>query len=124
MKTQRKSLVSLLRLPDEVTTIKQKVDDTLDMSGAVVASQKHPLTRIPGLGEEDVPVIFKPLLSSPKVPLVMDMGQLDLSNIEGLTLQQIEMIQEKAKARAKKYGKIAVRALRTYDGHFPIIISS
>ena len=70
-----------MKLTDEVTAIKQKVDHTLDMSGAVVASQEHPVTRILGLGEEDVPVIFKPLLSSPKAPMVIDMGHLDLFDI-------------------------------------------
>ena len=72
---------------DEVTTIKQKVHDTLDMSGAVVASKKHPVTRITGSREEDVPLIFKPILSS-QVPLVMDMGQLDLSDMGGLTINR------------------------------------
>ena len=92
LKSQRTSLVSILKLTDEVTAIKQRVDEALDMSGAVAAFQEHPESRALGLGEEDVPVIFKPLLSSPKVPLVMDMGQLDLSDIRGLTIQQIKMI--------------------------------
>ena len=85
LKSQRTSLVSILKLTDEVTAIKQRVDEALDMSGAVAASQEHPESRTLGLGEEDVPVIFKPLLSSPKVPLAMDIGELDLSDIEGLT---------------------------------------
>ena len=72
--SQRASLVSILKLMDEVTAIKQKVDEALDMSGAIAASEEHPESRGPGLGEDDVPVIFKPLLSSPKVPLAMDMG--------------------------------------------------
>ena len=47
---------------------------------------------------------------------------LDLSDIEGPTQQQVEIIQEKAKAKAKKNRKIAVRALQTYDGHFHFFI--
>ena len=54
----------------------------------------------------------------------MDMGQLDLSYIEGLTIQQIEMIQEKAKARAKMNRKIVCRAMPTYEGHFCFMYGS
>ena len=84
LKSQKTSRVSLLKLTDEVTAIKQKVDEALDMSGAVVASKEHPITRTLGLGEEDIPVIFKPLLSSSRVTLEMDIGGLDVSDIEGL----------------------------------------
>ena len=48
----------------------------------------------------------------------MDDGGLDLSDIEDLTQQQIERIQEKAKARAKKNRKITVKDMPTYDGLF------
>ena len=81
-----------LKLMDSVTDIKHKVDEALDMIGAVAASQDHPELGVLDLGEEDVPIIFKPLLSSPKVPLAIDNGGLDLSDIEGLTLQQIKRI--------------------------------
>ena len=55
LKSQRTSLLSILKLMDEVTAIKQRVDEALDMSGAVAASQEHPESRTPGLGEENVP---------------------------------------------------------------------
>ena len=116
--SQRTSLVSILKLADEVTAIKQRVDEALDMSGAVAACHEHPESRNPGLGEEDVPVIFKPLLSSCRVPMMMDVGGLDLSDIEDLNPQKVYKIQEKTMARAKKNRKIAVKALRTYNSLF------
>ena len=42
LKHQRTSLVSILKLTDEVTAIKKKIDKALDMIGAVAASQEHP----------------------------------------------------------------------------------
>ena len=51
--------------------MKQKVDDTLDMSKAVVASVGHPdVGPNPSWGEENVPAMFRPLLFSPEVTLV------------------------------------------------------
>ena len=50
--------------------VKQKVDDTLDMSKAVVTAVGHPeVGPNHGWGEENVPVMFRPLLSSPEVVL-------------------------------------------------------
>ena len=70
LKSQRTSLVPLFWLLDKVAQVKQMVDDTLDMSKAVVAPEGHPeVGPNPGWGEDDVPAIFRPLLSSPKVPL-------------------------------------------------------
>ena len=54
LKTQRTSLVSILKLTDLVTDIKHRVDEALDMSGAIAASQEHPESRALGLGVEDV----------------------------------------------------------------------
>ena len=54
----------------------------------------------------------------------MDNGGLDLSDIEGLNLQQVEKIQEKAKARAKKNLKVVVKAMRTYDCLFRFMYGS
>ena len=59
---------------DTVTDIKYKVDEALDMSGAIVTSQDYPEAGVLGLGEEDVPMIFQPLLSSPRVLLEIDNG--------------------------------------------------
>ena len=70
LRSQRTSLVPLFRLLDSVAQVKQKVDDTLDMSGAVVTPEGQPeVGPNPGWGEDDVPAIFRPLLSSPDVPL-------------------------------------------------------
>ena len=41
MKSQRTSLVPLFRLTDLVTQVKQCVDETLDISGAVVIPEGH-----------------------------------------------------------------------------------
>ena len=93
MKSQRISLVPILKLMDTVTDIKYKVDEALDMSGALFTPLDHPESGVPGLGEEDVLVILQPLLFSPRVPLEMDDGGLNLVDIEGLNLQQVERIQ-------------------------------
>ena len=42
MKSQRTSLVPLFRLTDSVTQVKQHVDETLDISGAVVIPESNP----------------------------------------------------------------------------------
>ena len=69
LKSQRTSLVLLFKLLDKVAEVKQMVDDTLDMSKAVVTPEGHSeVGPNPGWGEEDVPAIFRPLLSPPKVP--------------------------------------------------------
>ena len=54
----------------------------------------------------------------------MDMGQFDLSDLEGLTLQQIKLIQEKAKVISEINRKIACRAMQTYEGHFRFMYGS
>ena len=102
LKSQRTSLVPLFRLLDSVAQVKQKVDDTLDMSGAVVALEGHPEAGPnPGWGEDDVPAIFRPLLSSPEVPLEQEEeDELDLSDIEGLDEQVVAHIQQKAREKA------------------------
>ena len=67
LRAQRTALVPLFKLLDKIVEVKQKVDDTLDMSKAVVAPVGH--TEVgpnPGWGEENVPAMFRPLLSSPK----------------------------------------------------------
>ena len=85
MKSQRKSLVPLFRLTDHIVQVKQQVDETLDICGAVVVPEGHPEAGVnPGWGEADVPAIFRPLLSSPKVQLEQEDDELDLSDIEGL----------------------------------------
>ena len=42
LKDQRTALVPLFRLLDRLVEVKQKVDDTLDMSKAVIAPVSHP----------------------------------------------------------------------------------
>ncbi len=70
LRAQRSALVPLFKLLDKIVEVKQKVDDTLDMSKAVVALVSHPdMAPNPGWGEDDVPAIFRPLLISPKVTL-------------------------------------------------------
>ena len=60
--------------------MKQKVDDTLDMSKAVVAPVGHlDVAHNPGWCEENVPAMFRPLLFSPEVTLVPEDKELDLT---------------------------------------------
>ena len=73
MKSQRISLVLLFRLTDHIAQVKQQVNKTVDISGAVVVPEGHPEAVVnPSWGEDDVPAIFRPLLSSPKVPLIQE----------------------------------------------------
>ena len=68
LKSHRTSLVPLFKLLDRLVEVKQQVDDTLDMSKAVVAPVGLPdVGPNPGEGEDNVPAMFRPLLSSPKV---------------------------------------------------------
>ena len=79
LKAQRTALVPLFKLLDRLVEVKQKVDDTLDMSKAVVAPVSHrDVSPNPGWGEENVPAMFRPLLSSPEVTLVQEEEDLDL----------------------------------------------
>merc|ERR1711867_179054 len=120
MKSQRTSLVPLFRLTDHITQVKQQVDETLDISGAVVVPEGHPEAGVnPGWGEDDVPAIFRTLLSSPKVPLEQKADdELDLSDIEGQDQQVVALIQQKASDKAVRNRKHAKQALNTYDGLF------
>ena len=126
MKSQRTPLVPLFRLTDPIAQVKQQVDKTLDISGAVVVPEGHPEAVVnPGWGEEDVQTVFRPLLSSPKVPLVQeDQDELDLSDIEGLDPQVVELIQQKARDKAVRNRKHAKAALNTYDGLFRSVYRS
>ena len=96
------------------------MDETLDISGAVVVPEGHPEAGVnPGWGEDDVPAIFRPLLSSPKVSLEQEADdELDLSDIEGLDQQVVAWIQQKARDKAVWNRKHAYQALNTYDGLF------
>ena len=68
LKAQRTSLVPLFKLLDRLVEVKQQVDDTLDMSKAVVAPVSHPdVGPYPGWGEDNVPAMFRPLLISRKL---------------------------------------------------------
>ena len=95
------------------------MDDTLDMSKAVVAPVGHPeVGPNPGWGEENVLAMFRPLLSSPEVVLEQEEDELDLSGIEGLSQEVIEHIQQKAREKAALNRKHAYRAINTGDGLF------
>ena len=118
MKSQRTSLVPLFRLTDQVPQVKQQVDETLDICGAVVIPEGNPEAGHTGWGDEDVPAIFKPLLHSPQVPLVQEVDELDLSDIVSLDPQIAEHIQQKARDKAVLNRKHAKKALYTYDGLF------
>ena len=118
MKSKSTSLVPFFRLLDSVTQVKQRVDETLYICGAVVIPEGNPEAGFSGWGEEDVPAIFRPLLTSPQVPLVQEQDKLDISNIDGLDPQIAELIQEKARSKARLNRKHANRALHTYDGLF------
>ena len=70
------------------------MDDTLDMSKAVVAPVGHPdVAPNPGWGEENVPAIFRPLLLSPKVVLEQEDEELALSDIDNLPPEVLERYQ-------------------------------
>ena len=118
MKSQRTSLVPLFRLRYQFAQVKQHVDETLDICGAAVIPEGNPEAGFSGWGEEDVPAIFRPLLTSPQVPLWQEEDELDLSDIEGLDPQIVELIQEKARVKAALNRKHAKRALHTYEGLF------
>ncbi len=94
------------------------MDETLDICGAVVIPEGNPEAGFSGWGEEDVLAIFRPLLTSPQVPLVQEQDKLDISNIDGLDPQIAELIQEKARAKAHLHREHTNRALHTYDGLF------
>ena len=68
LRAQRTALVPLFKLLDKIVEVKQKVDDTLDMSKAVVAPVGHPdVGSNPGWSEENVTAMFRPLLIPPKL---------------------------------------------------------
>ena len=54
MRSQRTSLVPLFKLTDFLAKVKQQVDETLDISVAVVVLDGDPEASFPGWGEEDV----------------------------------------------------------------------
>ena len=121
--SQRTSLVQLFRVTDQVTQVKQQVDETLDICGAAVVPEGNPEAGHTNWGDEDVPAIFKPLLHSPQVPLVQEVDELDLSDIVSLDPQITECIQQKARDKAVLNRKHAKQALHTYDALFCIMYS-
>ena len=118
MMSQRTSLVPLFKLTDFLARVKQRVDETLEISGAVVVPDDNPEAGFIGWGEEDVPSVFKPLLVPPQVSIRQEHDELDLSDVEGLDPEMARVIQEKARAKAAKNRKHANRALTTYEGLF------
>ena len=94
------------------------MDETLEISGAAVIPDENPEAGFTGLGEEDVPSVFKPLMVSPQVPIQAEVDELDLPDLEGLDPKMARVIQEKARAKAAKNRKHANRALPTYEGLF------
>ena len=86
----------LFKLLERLVEVKQQVDDTLDMSEAVVAPVGHPdVAPNPGWGEDDVPVMFMPLLIHPKVLLEQEEEELDLSDIASLSPEVIALFRAK-----------------------------
>ena len=57
------------------------MDETFDISGAAVIPEGNPKVGYTGWGEEDVPAIFKPLLTFPQVPLRREEDEMDLTDI-------------------------------------------
>ena len=95
------------------------MDDTLDMSKAVIAPVGHPeVGPNPGWGEENVPAMFRPLLFSPEVTLVQEDEELDLSDIDNLPPEVIDQIQMKARERAALNREHAEKAIRARNGLF------
>ena len=84
MMSQRTSLVPLFKLTDFLARVKQHVDETLKISGTVVVPDDNPEAGFIGWGEEDVPLVFKPLLVPPQVSIRQEHDELDLSDVEGL----------------------------------------
>merc|ERR1711867_384351 len=100
LRDQRSALFPLFKLLDKIVEVKQKVDDTPDMSKAVIAPVSHPdAAPYPGWGEDDVPAIFRPLLISPEVTLELEEEELDLSDIDNLPPEVVEHIQMKARGK-------------------------
>ncbi len=88
------------------------MDETLDICGAVVIPEGNPEAGFSGWGEEDVPAIFRPLLTSPKVPLEQEQDELDLSDIDGLDPQM------KDREKAALNRGHAEKAIRGRNGLF------
>ena len=119
LRAQRSALVPLFKLLDTIVEVKQKVDDTLDMSKAVVAPVGHPdAAPNPGWGEDDVPAIFRPLLLSPEVTLELEEEELDLSDIDNLPPEVMEHIQMKAREKAALNRGHAEKAIRARNSLF------
>ena len=95
MRSQRTSLVPLFKLGELVTKVKLQVDDTLDISWAVVVPD--PEAGYPGWGEEDVPAVFKPLLAPPQVTVNSEVDELDIDD-QDLDSNTVRVIQERVKA--------------------------
>ena len=113
LRAQRSALVPLFKLLDKIVEVKQKVDDTLDMSKAVVAPVGHPdAAPNPGWGEDDVPAIFRPLLISPEVTLEQEEEDLDLSP------EVMDQIQMKARERAALNRGHTEKAIRARNSLF------
>ena len=69
IRSQRRSFISLLKLLDKVAKVKECLDDTFEISWAVVVPDNDAEAKHSGWGEEDVPAVFKPLLVPPRVNL-------------------------------------------------------
>ena len=69
LKAQRTSLVPLFKLLDRLVEVKQKVDDTLDMSKAVIAPVSYlGVAHNPGWGEENVLYLKSFLMGHEQTP--------------------------------------------------------
>ena len=95
------------------------MDDTLNMNKAVVPIFGHPdVAPNPGWGEDNVPVMFRPLLIHPEVTLAQEDEELDLSDIDNLPPEVIVQIQAKARDRATQNREHAEKAIRATNDLF------
>ena len=74
----------MIPLLNNVAKVKESLDDTLEISGAVVVPDDDTEASHLGWGEEDVNAVFKPLLVLPRVNLKFDLDELDLIDIPDL----------------------------------------
>ena len=94
------------------------MDDTLDMSKAVIAPVGYlGVAHNPGWGEENVPAMFRPLLFSPEVMLVQEVLVLTTSLQKSLAGYKMEACERAALNRehANMYWSLADLANSTSD---------
>ena len=95
------------------------MDDTLDMSKAIVAWVGHQdVAPNPGWREDNVQAMFMPLLIQPEMSLEQEEEDTDFSDINNLPPEVIAHIQAKARDRAAENREHAEKAIRATNGLF------